>query len=1201
MCVRIPKVLSVVPLPVRIGCVLAWLVCLPGLAPYVDQTSLAGLPLEQEGESFALGGNVAALDADGDGDLDLILTAGFPGIQYFRNDSVPGSPSFVEGTEEVGLDSLVEAAMGLAVGDFNGDSLPDLFVATKSMDHLFIAQADGSFVDESEWRLPGVSRFSNGATVADFDLDGDADIHIARYVSKVNWPFHRGGRDGWLVNDGSGVFTDRIDAMGAANDGMALTSAFVDIDEDGDLDLLVANDFGPLSKASRAFRNDGPDPTGTWQFTDVGESSGLGVRVYGMGIAVLDVNADGHQDIHLTSIGRDVLLAGQGDGTYVDVTEAAGIAAIYNGTGHHVKWAPVVHDLDGDGRDDLYVRVGHIGSDWFITNSASQQDLPWLFAAEGKAQWGDVLGFPDTSEQGRGAIALDVDGDGVVDLVLGSADDEELRLLMGSPPVSDVHVRLHSSVSATPAGTRIQAGCDAKTHERVQLAGGLFASAAPLDHAWISFPAECTGSGFVDVIWPSGVRQQQSGVLTGDEVVFTEPEWVAVIPTVLPLGSEETFTVQIQPIDPSGGWTGPGHDVLVETMGGVAQVAVDLGDGTYLAEFSPGDEVGEAHLTIRVDGIPLQPHPALRVVAPTSVKMAIYPAHVTETLQTAVHVWTPPGTVAGLYPVGAEVVKVTAIALNHVRVVIAAPLGTETLALTPTQDGALVGAPQLHAVGSLFDAAQSLVDVEKPFVSESGEASVMVIRVRLHDANNRLSTADSLLAEVEIDGVKMFEEIPSPFAGSVTVMCPLDVSMIGSFAQIRINGETLGEPIEIRGYASAGDLATHVDAEASNVGTSFGTCRADGADLLAVLLRPRTAEGHLLPADVLAPGMGVVCDVGTQEDAFQYQDGRVEGQIRCGNSPGEGVLEFVHAGVPLGVTRDLRARAPEPLNWVGEETAVSVAYGAPGGPITAIIRPRDQRGWLVGSGLTVHVAVNGGEGCAPATYCGVGKYCASIHLGPGAHALEAILEGEATGAFWQANVPAIPDAPEAPPLDPDEEVCGSATPPPYEEDVVEPEEDVVEPEEDVVEPEEDVVEPEEDVVEPEEDVVEPEEDVVEPDIAVPDAATIDAGEDGTVILPFDVPPPPEDHQGLDDAGEDIGEVADAGLPDAAADAEVESSKPDAGIHDARAGGDVDHSREGGAKASDSGCRTSAGQPFAGWACLLSVGWWMRRRRRSANA
>ena len=155
----------------RLGCAAAVTLCLMALTPYVDQTASSGLPMNQAGEAFALGGNAAVFDADGDGDLDLFLT-GEPegGVQYFRNDSTPGFPKFVEGTEEIGLGGFAEAAMGLAVADFDGDSLLDLFVATKRSDRIFIARGDGTFAEESEWRLPGAARFSNSPTVADFDL-----------------------------------------------------------------------------------------------------------------------------------------------------------------------------------------------------------------------------------------------------------------------------------------------------------------------------------------------------------------------------------------------------------------------------------------------------------------------------------------------------------------------------------------------------------------------------------------------------------------------------------------------------------------------------------------------------------------------------------------------------------------------------------------------------------------------------------------------------------------------------------------------------------------------------------------------------------------------------------------------------------------------------------------------------------------------
>ena len=232
----------------------------------------------------------------------------------------------------------------------------------------------------------GKSRFYSLAA-ADYDLDGDLDIYACRYVKlaygvSVPIPFHdarNGPTNHLLRNDGDRGFTDVTleVGLGAGNDRFSTSVGWGDYDNDGDPDLYVANDFG----RNNLYRNDGG------RFVDVAAESGAEDQAAGMGVSWSDFDLDGDLDVYISnmfsSAGRRVayqpafldtaaesdraqarrhsigntLLVNQGDGTFVDMSDAAGVRM------GRWAWGSTFVDFNNDGYDDLLVPNG------FLTNT----------------------------------------------------------------------------------------------------------------------------------------------------------------------------------------------------------------------------------------------------------------------------------------------------------------------------------------------------------------------------------------------------------------------------------------------------------------------------------------------------------------------------------------------------------------------------------------------------------------------------------------------------------------------------------------------------------------------------------------------------------------------------------------------------------------------------------------------------------------
>jgi hypothetical protein len=420
----------------------------PGFS-LTDVTSQAGIHFKHNNGGFGgkllpetLGSGCAFLDYDGDGWLDILLVNGmdWPGhkkqhstLALYRNNR---NGTFTDVTKKAGL-NLEMYGMGVAVGDYNNDGFPDIFVTCVGQNRLFRNTGKGTFVEVTQ--KSGLGKrlgFSTSALWFDYDRDGLLDLFVCNYVK---WsaghdifcsvdgkhkayctPEAYRGETCWLFhNKGDGTFEDVTAQSGIFDSSSkSLGVALLDSNDDGWLDLLVANDTQP-NKLYRNLKNG--------KFQDVAIDAGLafsadGKARAGMGVDVGDFDNSGRPGIVITNFDNEMigLYRSTGPGDYSDVAVQAGVGGASRRTlGFGCGFA----DLNLDGTLDLIAVNGHIDDTVRnIRRDIAYAQAPHLFLNSGGGQFRNVAesiggGFA-MPKVGRGLAYGDFDRDGDSDVLM---------------------------------------------------------------------------------------------------------------------------------------------------------------------------------------------------------------------------------------------------------------------------------------------------------------------------------------------------------------------------------------------------------------------------------------------------------------------------------------------------------------------------------------------------------------------------------------------------------------------------------------------------------------------------------------------------------------------------------------------------------------------------------------------------------------
>ncbi len=375
-------------------------------AVFEDVTAASGFDHQGHGKCVAMG------DYDKDGDLDIYVSVVYGRNKLFQNE---GGFHFKEVAGTVGVDCRFDTH-GVALADFDNNGYLDIFCADNLeslsekrglvlQPNAFYLGFDEGFVDSAvAARLAGREfNYSCGVTTADVNGDGLLDLYVAEGG-------YRKGRDcanSLYVNNGDGTYRDVAKAAGVADEGNGYCCAFSDYDLDGDPDLYVGNINDTSAPVTRIlYRNNGD---GT--FTDVTREAGLAGRGNNISCVWGDFDNDGDPDLFLAnssgpghpeaSWGANSLFRNNGDGTFTDVSEAAGVAILTNSRGS------TAGDIDNDGDLDLYVNNSAADTLVLLNDGGGR------FTEAGRTTGGVVF-------YGHGCALGDLDDDGDLDLASGN-------------------------------------------------------------------------------------------------------------------------------------------------------------------------------------------------------------------------------------------------------------------------------------------------------------------------------------------------------------------------------------------------------------------------------------------------------------------------------------------------------------------------------------------------------------------------------------------------------------------------------------------------------------------------------------------------------------------------------------------------------------------------------------------------------------
>lgn len=523
----------------------------------VDVTEAAGIHFEHNSGAYGgkllpetLGSGCAFLDYDADGWQDVLLvnSMDWPGhkrrrttMKLYRNNR---NGTFTDVTKAAGLD-VEMYGMGVAVGDYNNDGFPDIFISCVGQSRLFRNTGKGTFVDVTKASgLLGKQGLSTSAVWFDYDRDGFLDLFVCNYVrwtaetdvfcsldgknKSYCTPEAYRGDTCWLYhNRGNGTFEDVTASSGVFDSSSkSLGVAMLDYDQDGWPDLLVANDTQP-NKLYRNLHNG--------KFKDVAVEAGLafstdGKARAGMGVDVADFENSGKVGIVITNFDNEMIglyrFAGRG---YDDVAMQEGLGAASRNT---LGFGCVFFDANLDGLLDIAIANGHIDETVRnIRGNVGYAQPAQLFQNLGGGKFHDVAdevggGF-EKPKVGRGLAVGDYDRDGDLDLLL-TTNNGSAYLYRNDVTSGNRSIRLHlvgTKSNRDAIGASVRVFADGQQQARMVRSGSSYLSQSELPLTFGVGRAELAERVLVD--WPSGRSEEYKGLKAGKSFQITESTGIA--------------------------------------------------------------------------------------------------------------------------------------------------------------------------------------------------------------------------------------------------------------------------------------------------------------------------------------------------------------------------------------------------------------------------------------------------------------------------------------------------------------------------------------------------------------------------------------------------------------------------------------------------------------------------------------------------
>jgi enediyne biosynthesis protein E4 len=514
-----------------------------------------------------IGSGAALLDYDNDGWLDIYIVSGStyeamkgtaepPHAALFHNNH---DGTFTNVTDKAGV-ANDRWGFGVAIGDYDNDGWPDIYVSNFGKNRLYHNNHDGTFTDVAEKAGVTLGNWSTGATFGDYDGDGKLDLFVPGYIHydidhQIASASKEGGgafckyrsaevlcgprglpgeHDHLFHNNGDGTFTDVSTKAGVSDEAgyYGFTATFVDVNNDGKVDLVVTDDSTP----SYLYLNKGD---GT--FDDTSYESGFALNQSGkeqanMGLAVGDYTNNGLVDLYTGTFSDDYkpLFKNGGDAAFTEISPQMGIASV---TYPFLTWATEFIDYDNDGWKDIFLVNGHVFPEVDKNDfGTSFAERPLLFHNVDQGKKFDLMpavigtGLADVLT-GRGAAFGDVFNDGKIDVVINCIDHTPaflrnvnadthhwvgLKLIGGPKSPRDA---VGSTVYLTANGIRQRADV---------MSGGSYESS---NDQRVHFGiGDATAADSVEIHWPSGFVEKIS--LPSVDRFFAIEEGKGIIPSI---------------------------------------------------------------------------------------------------------------------------------------------------------------------------------------------------------------------------------------------------------------------------------------------------------------------------------------------------------------------------------------------------------------------------------------------------------------------------------------------------------------------------------------------------------------------------------------------------------------------------------------------------------------------------------------------
>lgn len=486
----------------------------------------------------SVGGGAAFLDFDQDGFMDIYVcngtwVEGFSKTRPKRSDSANrlyrnlGNGRFEEVSEQAGV-AGPWYSMGVTVGDMNNDGYPDIYLSNYGENTLYQNRGDGTFKDITDQaEIGGGHQCSVGAVWLDYDNDGLLDLYVGNYLNydpDYSYYYAPDGFPGPLAYDsqkdvlfknlGKGVFEDVTEQMGIIDvDGRAMGVGAADYDDDGFVDIYVANDhtvnFLWHNEEGKMFRDQGT-LSGTG-FSQAGEAT------VSMSVDFADYNQDQLLDIFISDDNYCSLYENLGEGIFKDNSYASGISMA---SGQFVGWSSSFLDYDNDGDADIFKANGE------LKHLYGQEDQLFDNIGEGKFKdiSLDLSSYFREEHVGRGACMGDYDNDGDLDIFIVNLNDQAKFLRNNKGNQANWLMMDLEGVTSNRDGIgcriKITAGESIQTAQKKSTTGYLSQN-EPRVHFGLGL-ADTVDT--IEIKWPSGKNQILKDVAANQIIEIKEPQ-----------------------------------------------------------------------------------------------------------------------------------------------------------------------------------------------------------------------------------------------------------------------------------------------------------------------------------------------------------------------------------------------------------------------------------------------------------------------------------------------------------------------------------------------------------------------------------------------------------------------------------------------------------------------------------------------------